>query len=326
MPTSTSPAPPSTTARAPTGDLPRTASAAEPSRASLRSPSPRSPTSPAGAPCLEPVRDGLQLGRLHRRQRQPKLHRPKRRRHDERQRALHAQPGFDRSQRPDALARGRARLHLHVRLADGGRRFRLGLGPRYLLAPLRRELGHPCNGSCGAFTGRGRRSPTRIRRCHRRLLPLPLLDRRHVGNRSATVTASVDARSTPRRRRPPRSRWPSPPMPTSTSPAPPSTTARRQRGHLPRHRLGRRARRIASVRRPHDRNVTGGGMDASSPYEPGYTSGRLDRAPAAPKVHRPKQRRHDERHGPFTLSQDGSVPSTTTTPPPSAPAGRSIRS
>ncbi len=90
-----------------------------------------------GHGCLEPVRDGLQLGRLHRRQRQPKRHRPKQRRHDERQRALHAQPGFDRPQRPDALARGRALLHLHVRLADRGRRFRLGLGPRYLLARVR---------------------------------------------------------------------------------------------------------------------------------------------------------------------------------------------
>ena len=132
-----------------------------------------------GTDSSSPYEMDYTVGRLHRRHRQPERHRPKQRRPDERQRALHTHTGLDRSQRPDARPRGRPLLHEHVRVPDGGGRLRRGRGPRHLLAPvrarlrhaherkLRRLLGQLDNGLQPGHDGR-----------ERQLLPLPLLDRR----------------------------------------------------------------------------------------------------------------------------------------------------
>ena len=68
---------------------------------------------------------------------------------------------------------------------------------------------------------------------------------------------------------------------------------------------------IASVAFPSIANVTGGGTDASSPYEMDYSWGASTAASGSQNVTAQNNAGTTSANGPFTLSQDGSVPSTT---------------
>ena len=267
-----------------------------------------------GTDSLEPLRDGLHLGRHHRRHRQPKRHRPKQRRPHERQRALHPHTRLDRSQRPDARARGRPLLHEHVRVPDGGRRLRRGRGPRHLLPPLRARLRHPHERQPAAPSrAAGRRSPTPTPpsprgNCYR--YRYSIAD--NVGNRSTTVTASVDAKI------------------DTTAPAAPSLSLAENPADPDQHVSGTTLyykpganggtfrvtataadaqSGIASAAFPAIANVTGGGTDSSSPYEMDYTWGTTTAATGNQNVTAQNNAGLTSANGPFTLTQDSTAPS-----------------
>ena len=326
MPTSTSPAPPSTTSPGANGGTFRvTASAADAQSGMPRSLPLDRQRHRRGHGQLEPVRDGLQLGRGHRRHRQPKRHRPKQRRDDERQ-------------RPFTLSQDSS--------APTGQTLSLVGGPYYTSTSVSLTAGDGSDVGSGLDTSsrlyeRDSATLTTQLRCLLRLVDdglqpgydgasgncyryrYSIAD--NVGNRSRRSPPPSMRRWTPRRRRPPRSLWPRiPPMPTSTSPAPPSTTSRaptgapsasRPRPPMP---IGHRLGRLPLDRQRHRR-----GHGQLEPVRDGLQLGRGHRRHRQPKRHRPKQRRDDERQRALHAERRiRARPRPATTQPPSAPAGR----
>ena len=171
------------------------------------------------------------------------------------------------------------------------------------------------NGSCGAFSG----SWTTVANpdatvasgsCYR--YRYSIAD--NVGNRSATVTASVDAKvdtSAPG----------APSLSLAENPADPdqhvsgTTLYYKPGANGGTFRVTATASDgqsgIASVAFPAIANVTGGGADASSPYEMDYTWGASTSATGNQNVTATNNAGLTSANGPFTLTQDGSVPSTT---------------
>ena len=159
---------------------------------------------------------------------------------------------------------------------------------------------------------RGRRSQPGYDVRLRQLLPLPLLDADNVGNRSATVTASVDAKV------------------DSSAPAAPSLSLAENPADADQHVSGTTLyyrpganggtfrvtasaadaqSGIASVAFPSIANVTGGGTDASSPYEMDYSWGASTAASGSQNVTAQNNAGTTSANGPFTLSQDSTAPS-----------------
>ena len=169
------------------------------------------------------------------------------------------------------------------------------------------------NGSCGAFSG----SWTTVSNpdatvasgsCYR--YRYSIAD--NVGNRSATVTASVDAKvdtSAPA----------APSLSLAENPADPdqhvsgTTLYYKPGANGGTFRVTASASDgqsgIASVAFPAIANVTGGGADASSPYEMDYTWGASTSATGNQNVTATNNAGLTSANGPFTLTQDSTAPS-----------------
>ena len=169
------------------------------------------------------------------------------------------------------------------------------------------------NGSCGAFSG----SWTTVANpdatvasgsCYR--YRYSIAD--NVGNRSATVTASVDAKvdtSAPA----------APSLSLAENPADPdqhvsgTTLYYKPGANGGTFRVTATASDgqsgIASVAFPAIANVTGGGADASSPYEMDYTWGASTSATGNQNVTATNNAGLTSANGPFTLTQDSTAPS-----------------
>ncbi|HWB57305.1 MAG TPA: Ig-like domain-containing protein [Gaiellaceae bacterium] len=171
------------------------------------------------------------------------------------------------------------------------------------------------NGSCGAFSGTWTTvanpdTTVTSGSCYR--YRYSIAD--NVGNRSATVTAPVDARvdtSAPG----------APSLALAENPADP---AQHVSGTTLYYRPGAGGGTfrvtasasdgqsgIASVAFPAIANVTGGGSDGSSPYEMDYTWSASTVAGGNQNVTATNNAGLVSANGPFVLTQDGSVPSTT---------------
>ena len=119
-------------------------------------------------------------------------------------------------------------------------------------------------------------------------------------------------RSTPRRRRPPRSRWPNNPADADQHVSG-TTLYYRPGANGGTFRVTASAADaqsgIASVAFPSIANVTGGNTHASSPYEMDYSWGASTAASGSQEITAQNNAGTTSANGPFTLSQDSTAPS-----------------